>query len=215
MAEPTKAELAEQLASMTRRASDAESRVATLTTDLATANERADQEAKARQEAEKAHDATKEELRATAASLKAYKGSATRAKAAATVLQKQLSPEARPIGAMRPARSEAEQAARDEALALAFAGDTTELVFSDGKREIRELAPLTVTGDAWRDTPQGKVLGHEPLLDPGDCNRETIELRGFALLNEAGEQVAYQALPDPVLLRRNQRTRLAANTVRF
>jgi hypothetical protein len=101
------------------------------------------------------------------------------------------------------------------ALEAAFAADTTELVFSDGKREIRELAPLTVTGDAWRETPNGRVLNHEPLLEPGDCQRQEMELRGFGLLNEAGEQVGYCALPDAITIGRNQRFQLPHNTIRF
>jgi hypothetical protein len=88
-------------------------------------------------------------------------------------------------------------------------------VFSDGRREIRELAPLIITGDAWRDTPNGRVLNAEIDLEPGDCQRETMELRGFALLNEAGEQVGYCALPDAITIGRNQHFRLPHNTIRF
>jgi hypothetical protein len=61
------------------------------------------------------------------------------------------------------------------------------------QREIRELAPRVITGDAWRVTPSGRVLNHEPILEPGDCQREQMSLRGFALLNEAGDQVAIGA----------------------
>jgi hypothetical protein len=97
---------------------------------------------------------------------------------------------------MKPPRNDDEAADRAAELEAAFAQDTTELVFSDGKREIRELAPLTITGDAWRETPHGRVLNHEPLLEPGDCTREQMILRGFGLLNEAGDQVAYAPLND-------------------
>lgn len=217
----TNAELTEQLAGMTKRAIEAEARTQTLAADLVAANGRADEATKARQDAEAAHDATREELRATSASLKAFKGSATKARASAEVLKKQLSPEARPIGAMKPARSEQEDADRTAALEAAFAADTTELVYSDGRREIRELAPLAVTGSAWRQVPSrgqgdlGRVLDHEPLLEPGDCGRETLELRGFGLLNEAGEQVAYQALPEPIVIPRNRLFQLPKGTIRF
>jgi hypothetical protein len=212
---PTNAELTAQLAEMTKRATDAEARTASLTTDLATANERADQEAKARQEVGLDLDRSQQELRELRASLKAFKGSATKAKNEITVLKKQLSPEARKLGAMKPAKSPEEAAARAEALEAAFAADTTELVFSDGQREIRELAPRVITGDAWRVTPSGRVLNHEPILEPGDCQREQVSLRGFALLDEAGEQVAYSALPDAIVIGRNQQFLLPHNTIRF
>jgi hypothetical protein len=42
-----------------------------------------------------------------------------------------------------------------------------------------------------------------------------MELRGFALLNEAGEQVGYCALPDAIVIGRNQRFQLPHNTIRF
>lgn len=216
MAEVTKAELQQQLTDMTKRATDAEARIATLTTDLAAAVDRADQEAKARRQAEGELDVAREELRTANASLKAYKGSATKARAEATVLRKQLSPQARPIGAMKPVKTEEAAAERAAALAAAFASDTTELVFSDGRREIRELAPLTVTGDAWRHTANGgRVLAYEPLLEPGDCQRQQMELHGFGLLNEAGEQVGYCELADAIVIGRNQRFQLPLNMVRF
>jgi hypothetical protein len=107
-------------------------------------------------------------------------------------------------------------AERKAALEAAFAMGPTEVVFSDGKREIRELAPLTVTGaDAWRDLPSGRTLNAEPMLEPGDCQRQQMELAGFGLLNEAGEQVGYCPLPDKILISRNQRVMLPLNTIRF
>lgn len=215
MAEVTKAELQAQLAEMTKRATAAETRVGQLTRDLEKVGDQHQQAAATVVEYGKQIDTLSEELRSANASLKAYKGSATKAKSQVTVLKKQLSPEPRPIGAMRPARNHEEVYAQAEALEAAFAADTTELVFSDGRREIRELAPLTITGDAWRETPQGRVLNAEPMLEPGDCQRESLDLRGFGLLNEAGEQVAYQALPDAIVVLRNQRVMLPANTIRF
>jgi hypothetical protein len=148
-------------------------------------------------------------------SLKAFKGSATKLRNELTIVKRDLSPEARPFGAPKPAKSDEQAAERAAALAAAFAADTTELVFSDGRREIRELAPLVITGDAWRDTPNGRVLNAELDLEPGDCQRETMELRGFGLLDEAGEQVGYCALPDAIVIGRNQHFRLPLNTVRF
>jgi hypothetical protein len=211
----TNTQLQDQLAEMTKRATDAEARGSKLAADLEKAIERGDKEAKARKELAIAHETLQTEHRTLSASLKAYKGSATKARSEVTVLKKQISPETRKIGAMRPPRTEEEAAERAAALEAAFAGDTTELVYSDGKREIRELAPLTITGDAWRETPHGRVLNHEAVLEPGDCQRQEMTLAGFALLNEAGDQVGYCALPDPILIGRNQRFQLPHNTIRF
>lgn len=215
MAEATKAELQAQLADTTKRAAIAEKRVEELTNDLTAANARADEEAKARGAAEAKVYELSQELRAATGSLKAYRGSATKLRNEITVLRKEKSPEVRSIGAMKGAKNEDEAAASGAALEAAFALDTTELVFSDGRREIRELAPLTIGGDAWRQTPQGRVLNHEPLLEPGEFNRQEIVLRGFGLLNEAGEQVAYHALYEPVTIRPNERVQLPHNSVRF
>jgi hypothetical protein len=215
MAGPTNAQLIEQLSQAQGSVIKLEKRIVKLTDDLTAERDRATGHAQARQESEAEGARLAEELRATAASLKAYKGSATKAQRAATVLKKQISPEPRKAGAMRPAKSEEETAARAAALEAAFAADTSEIVFSDGQREIRELAPLTVTGDAWRLTPHGRVLNHEPLLEPGDCQRQEVVLRGIALLNEAGDQVGYHHLNEPVTIGRNQRVQLPHNSIRF
>lgn len=214
MAEATKADLLVQIEELTKRATSAEQRCGQLTTELAAVTENAAKANKAHAELAEQHETVQIELRDTRSSLKAYKGSATRAKGEATVLRKQLSPETRKLGPMKPARNDQEVADRREALDAALAADTTELVFSDGAREIREIAPLTVTGDAWRTSPHHRVLNHEPLLEPGDCQRQEIVLRGVALLNEAGEQVGWCSI-EPLKMYRNHRYQLPQNSIRF
>jgi hypothetical protein len=215
MAKPTIAELQEQLTEMTKRATRAEGSVDNLKTKLEEVDALAIAKSSECGQLRQQVGALTKELRSTKASLAAYKGSATKAQGTIAVLKKHLSPQPRPIGAPRPARSEEEAAARASALELALAAGTAEIVFSDGRREIRELAPLIVTGDAWRDTPQGRVLNAEVDLEPGDCARETMELCGFGLLNEAGDQVGYCPLPDMIRISRNQHVRLSHNTIRF
>jgi hypothetical protein len=215
MADPTKAELQQLLTDTTKRATTAERRVEQLTKDLEALGDQAERSGKLAAEHAKEIDRLNEELRSTTASLKAYKGSATKARDQVTILKREISPETRAIGAMKPPRNDDEAAARTDALAAAFALDTTELVFSDGKREIRELAPLIISGEAWRDTPNGRVLNHEPLLEPGACQRQSLELRGFGLLNEAGEQVGYCALPDAVTIASGTRVQIPLNSIRF
>lgn len=179
--------LQEQLAAMTRRAEAAEE-------DMAAADERV---------------ATLEaELAAEKAKLKDTKKKLGVERAAKP-------PEPRKLGVMKPPRNEDEAAARAEALDQAFAAHNVEVAFSDGKREIRELAPLTVPRTSWRETAQGRILDHEPLLEPGDCVFDSLELRGFALVDGDGRQVAYQALPEAMTLKRNHRYQLPRNTIRF
>lgn len=212
----TNAQLIDQLAEMTKRATTAEARVETLTTDLAAANEKADTAAQARKGVEGELDKARGEIADLNKSLKAYRGSATKARNAAEVLRKQLSPEARPLGALKAPKTPEEAADRAELVRHAIAGGPTEVVFSDGRREIRELAPLLVAGAfAWRELPAGMVLNAEPVLEPGDCQRQQMEIRGFALLDELGQQVGWCPLAEPIVVMRNQRVMLPHNTIRF
>lgn len=214
MGKPTIAELQEQLTEMTTRATTAESRVSTLTTDLASANERADLENKRRQEADGSLTLLEETNRQLQSSLKAYKGSATKARNEATILKAELSPVSRPIGAMKPPRGDEEAEARRVALEAAFAQGPTEIVFSDGRREIRELAPLLCDGNAWEQTPHHRELNDNPILEPVG-ERQQVELAGFGLLNEAGEQVGYCPLPTPVIILRAQKMRIPKGSIHF
>lgn len=208
------ANLQQQLTEATKRATDAEARVAALTTDLATANERADQAAKTVAEHGAKIDEQSAEIRQLSSSLRAYKGSATRALNQITILKAELSPESRKVGAMRPARDDDEAAARREALDAAFAMGPTQIVFSDGRREIREIAPLIVDGGAWLQTPHHRELNSDPTIEVVG-ERQQVELAGFGLLNEAGEQVGYCELPSKIAIGRGQHMRLPLGMVRF
>lgn len=212
---PTNAELTAQLAEAIKRADAADTRVATLTSDLASANERADDQAAKRQDAEKAGNEAAIEIGTLKSQLRAYKGSATKARKEVTVLKAELSPEARPIGAMKPPRGDDEALLRQNALDHAFANGPTTIVFSDGKRELRELAPLIVDAGAWLVTPHGRVLDHEPILEPGECPRRELPVAGFALLDEAGDQVAYSCLPERIIVASGTRMMIPKGSIRF
>jgi hypothetical protein len=121
----------------------------------------------------------------------------------------------RAIGVMKAPKNDDEAAERKAAVDAALADGETHVVFSDGKREIRELAPLVVGGAGWRVTPQGHVLDDEPLLEPGDMIRDSVELHGFGLVDADGRQIAYQQLPQPIMIGRNMRVQLPHNTIRF
>ena len=159
------------------------------------------------------------EVQRLSGSLRAYKGSATKARAAATVLPGNKSPQARPIGALAPARDDVEQAGRSAALADALQAGPVSIVFSDGRREIRELPPLIVSGDsAWRRTAREFILqagGIEPVLEPGEMGKPTVSVAGFGLLDESGRQVGWHELVEPIVVPRNGRVQLPANTIRF
>lgn len=212
--EPTKAELQTLLTDATNRATKAEERVAALTTDLTSANERADQERKGREDAEKRATVLETANRDLANSLKAFKGSATKARNEATMLKREKSPVARPIGRMKPLRDDEPTGDPRAALDAAFSGPL-EIVASDGKKEIRELEPIAVAGDAWRVTPRGRVLQLEPVLEPGAIQRPELRIAGFGLLNEAGEQVGWCELPEPIVVKGGQKMVVPKNSIAF
>lgn len=213
--EPTKAELQERLAASEKLTTDLEARVARLTTDLTTANERGDQERQRAGTAEARVTELEAETRKLAGSLKAYKGSATKLRAEAEVLKRDLSPEARSVGAPKPPKNDEEAADRAARLEAALRDGPVELVFSDGRREIRELAPLLVTGDAWRVTPRGRVLEAMPMLEPGTIAKPELRVAGIGLLNGDGEQVGWRKLPETILVASGTRVQLPKGTILF
>lgn len=215
MAEQTKAELQALLTEATKRAEAGEKTIARLTTDLATANERADQASAAAKAAEaKAADLDKANA-GLSKSLRAYKGSATKARAEAEVLKAEKSPAMRKIGRMgMPADADGRKEL-DALIAAALDAGPVSIAFSDGKREIRELAPLIVSGGAWRKTPRGQVLDAEPLLDPGKTDKPELSIAGFGLLNEQGDQIAWHQLPEPIRIAGGTRMKLPRGTIRF
>lgn len=212
---PTNAQLTEERDTAIAARNEIEERLDKVTAELATAKERGDQEAAARLAAEKRADVADGEIAELKSSLRAYKGSATKARNEVIVLKAELSPEARVIGAMRPPRSDEEALARQNALDQAFADGPMTIVFSDGKRELRELAPLIADGSAWLVTPRGRVLDHEPILEPGDCPRGELPIAGFALLDADGQQVAYSPLPERIIVASGTRVQIPRGSIRF
>jgi hypothetical protein len=139
--------------------------------------------------------------------LAAQKGSATRARGEAAALKLELSPKARKVG--RPAGRFGRPAEPfDPALArLAIDDGEVEIVFSDGKAEIIALAPRSVGGDAWQRGSRGYRLLPPIDLEPGEMDAPQVEIAGFGIL-AAGEQVGWQELPEPIVVRSNSRVLL-------
>jgi hypothetical protein len=155
------------------------------------------------------------EIGRLANSLRGYKAAGTKARNEVQVLKAAKSPEARPIGAMPAPADDAARVRRGARLEDALRAGPTQLVFSDGKREIRELEPLIVDGGAWRRSARGETLAFEPLLEPGDMAKPEVAIAGFALLDESGEQVGWCGLPEPIRVPRNGRVLVPANSIRF
>lgn len=138
--------------------------------------------------------------------LAAQKGQATRARSEVSVLKLERSPVSRPVVPMEEPRM---RAVIEEAL---DAGEV-EIVFSDGRVEILELAPVRVLGDAWQRGGGRLMLRPAVELEPGDMDRPEVAVAGFGLF-AGGEQIAWRALPEAVKVPRNGRV-LLENTIAF
>lgn len=119
------------------------------------------------------------------------------AKRKASVIPKPPSAEVRPVIEMPEVEDK-------RALLERIQSDLHDVVFSDGEREIRSLAPLSVAPDGWHLIGRG-VLLREPVTVKPDRN---ISLVGFALFDSKGEQVAWCALAQPVTITAGQAVRL-------
>jgi hypothetical protein len=153
------------------------------------------------------------EVAALKAALKVHKGHATRARNEAAALRLEVSPEARPCGPLkRPANAD-EAAARRARIAEALASDHVDVVASDGRKEIVELNPVRVNGNAWRERSDGFLLTLPLDHEPGDIKRPEVVVRGYGLFDAGGEQIGWRALPEPVRVPKNQRVRVESAAI--
>lgn len=81
--------------------------------------------------------------------------------------------------------------------------DTVEIVFSDGKREVPGLAPIGVSGAAWKPHAFGVMLGKPVELEGPDGNA-SVSIAGYALLLD-GKQVAWRERDMPLQVAPRQR----------
>lgn len=88
--------------------------------------------------------------------------------------------------------------AADDLLALIGAAEVVEVVFSDGKREFTEIAPLLVAGDVWAKVIGGLAL-RVPELTVQAPQDGGLPLKGYALLLD-GKQVAWAPRPETLIL---------------
>ena len=124
-----------------------------------------------------------------AATARAEKAEKSRDRAKAKVAAGEQPAKLRKLAAM-------DDASDDLAKAIADA-DKVEVVLSDGKAEIEGVAPIVVTGEAWRQTPNGLMLTEAVEIDGPGTGKPAFNVDGYALVLD-GKQVAYRKRPDPV-----------------
>lgn len=100
-----------------------------------------------------------------------------------------------------------------ELLEAIKAAETVELVFSDGERELPELLPVRIEGDAWRVTAAGLQMQPNDLSveGPGPSGRP-YALAGYGLLLD-GELFAYAARPEVLMIGPGSRFDLSNDVV--
>lgn len=132
-------------------------------------------------------------LTAMTAERDALQAALDRAAAAPTVARAAPSAKRRAVGAMKD-----DNPAADDLLTLIGAAEVVEVAFSDGKRELIEVAPLLVAGDVWAKVMGGLAL-RVPELTVQALQDDGLPLQGYALLLD-GKQVAWAPRPETLIL---------------
>ena len=93
------------------------------------------------------------------------------------------------------------------------AADTVEIVFSDGVREVAGLAPVAVSGDAWKqNAPFTGLKLTTPIEIEGPAGDTSVSIAGYALLLD-GKQVAWCARDMPVQVAPRQRVSISDDII--
>jgi hypothetical protein len=159
------------------------------------------------------------ELAEAKASLRAVRGHATRARNEAHALRLEKSPERRKCGPLRAPKSDEEAAERAQRIAAAIGEDFVDVVASDGKKELIEIAPVRVDGDAWRRRPDGWLLTLPIEHEPGEMDKPEVRIAGYGLFapstrsGQGSEQIGWRVLPEPITVRANSRVRVENSIV--
>lgn len=148
----------------------------------------------------------KERARADAAEARASKAESGEKTAKAEVKKLTTPPKPRKLGEIDEAPTGAQLREQIEK-----AGDV-EIAFSDGTREVPGIAPVGVTGDAWRDHANGLMLGKSVEIE-GDRDANTsVTVDGYALLLD-GKQVAYARRSTPIQVAPGQRVSIEKDII--
>lgn len=138
-------------------------------------------------------DRLDEELKAAREELEAAKADAEKAATAPKTARGKAS--GRKCGPLK-----GEPLAGAELLELIGAAETVEVLFSNGKTEVAGIAPLTVSGNAWKLTAAGMQLDLPELMVSGpDRSGSPAELKGYGLMLD-GTLVAYRERFEPLVL---------------
>jgi hypothetical protein len=187
--------------------------VESLTEELSATREQLETERQARIESEQRAETLESENETLKASLRAHKGQTTRAR---SEIQRLKTPRDEPARAAGPMKDDDDAEKRRARIWGALAEGDVKLVFSDGKRELRELGALSIGGDRFADRPgRGLVLDHEPVVEPGEMAKPSVAIAGFALFDAGDKQIAYSELPEPITVPRGGRVLIPANSIRF
>jgi hypothetical protein len=107
--------------------------------------------------------------------------------------------------ALKPVAADKRLSREDLKAAIADA-DKVEIAFSDGKKEVRGLAPVIVSGEAWKDHAIGLMLAESVDLYGPAGGGGSYSVEGYALLLD-GKQVAFTAR-DPLTVGAGKHVRL-------
>lgn len=112
----------------------------------------------------------------------------------ATAQVKKLTTPAKPrkLGRMAEGKSVSGEDLRD----MLDDADEVEIAFSDGEREVAGLAPVAVSGDAWKAHSFGLLLTKSVDIEGPEKDTSTT-IAGYALLID-GKQVAYRERSMPL-----------------
>lgn len=84
--------------------------------------------------------------------------------------------------------------------------DDVQIAFSDGRKEVKGLPPIDITGEPWKVAPNGLLLTLPVTLDGPGINEAAYVVEGYALFLD-GELVAYTPR-EPVRVAAGQHVRL-------
>jgi len=139
--------------------------------------------------AEAALETANEEIATLTAKVEAAEKAAAKAKAKPKVSAGDKAPKARTFPAPDPKK---DGEAQPDLRALIGEAETVEVVFCAGRKEVQGIPPIAISGDAWKDSPNGLMLT-EPVTLHGPAHGQAgYSIEGFGLLID-GKPVAYRA----------------------
>lgn len=114
----------------------------------------------------------------------------------AKVAKGSAGPKARKVKAMDPMTD-------DERIELGervSAGEAVQIVFSDGKRELMDIAPIVVSGPAFDVSPARLMLREAVNVSAAGTAGRELQVSSLALFDDDGEQLAFAELPMPLTI---------------